>query len=129
MAGKARRAAARQSELSRRRKKGQRGPSGIPATSQPPDQPGPGGGAPALAMQGAGVVSGASAVGPLDDMPEPVVEPTTQAVPQATTRPRASGRLRGDRPTAYNYVGSEMRRIAALTTVVLAAVVALSFVL
>ena len=33
MAGKARRAAARQSQLNRRKKKGQRGPSGIPSTA------------------------------------------------------------------------------------------------
>ena len=125
MAGKARRAASRQGELGRRRKRGQRGPSGIPVATQPSDQQAPGESGPALAMQGAGVVSGVTAVGPLDD----AMEPATQTAPQATTRTRGQGRLRGERPAAYNYVGSEMRRIAALTTVVLAAVVALSFVL
>lgn len=35
MAGKAHRAASRQGQLSRRRKKGQRGPSGIPAIQHP----------------------------------------------------------------------------------------------
>ena len=39
------------------------------------------------------------------------------------------GRPRGERPAAYNYVGSELRRIGVLATVVVAALVAISFVL
>jgi hypothetical protein len=39
------------------------------------------------------------------------------------------GRQRGERPAAYNYVGAELRRIGALATVVVAALVAISFVL
>ena len=125
MAGKARRAAARQSELSRRRKKGQRGPTGIPAAPRPSEQQAPSGGGAALAMEGAGVVSTAPAVTQREESREPVATPAVQA----TSRNRGQGRFRGERPAAYNYVGAEMRRIAALTTVVLAAVVALSFVL
>ena len=80
-------------------------------------------------MQGAGVVSGASALGPVDESPESVVEPAPRPAPQPATRARGQGRLRGERPAAYNYVGAEMRRIAALAAVALAALVALSFVL
>ena len=60
MAGKAKRAAARQGELSRRRKKGQRGPSGTPATAPPPSLQSSNGGGATLAMEAAGAVSTAS---------------------------------------------------------------------
>ena len=127
MAGKARRAAARQGELSRKKKRGQRGPSGIPA-------------APARIQQQA--VAGSSVA--VDSAAEPESQAgageqpqAAVAVPAAASRPtsqpaalpRGQGRVRGERPAAYNYVGSELRRIAVLSTAVLAALVVLSFVI
>ena len=123
MAGKAKRAAARQGELSRRRKKGQRGPNGIPvATPRPSPQASNGGGA-ALAMEAAGVATGSTAVAE-PEQPVPVAAPSPQTV--APTRPQA--RVRGERPAAYNYVGTELRRIGVLAAVAVAALVGLSFI-
>ena len=127
MAGKGRRAAARQGELSRRRKRGQRAPSGSPSTNPPGtpvQQPTNGSGA-TLAMEAAGAVAAASTVA------EPVQSQAVAAAPapQPVTPPRGQGRQRGERPAAYNYVGAEVRRIGVLTTGVAAALVALSFVL
>ena len=123
MAGKAKRAAARQGELSRRRKKGQRGPTGTPTTAaRPSPQPANGGGG-TLAMEAVGAVSTVA-------VPEPeAISPVAEPVPQPVEQPRPQARARGERPAAYNYVGSELRRIGALATVAVAALIALSFVL
>ena len=122
MAGKGRRAAARQGELSRRRKRGQRGPSGVPATPPLPEelQPSNGGGL-TLAVEAAGAVSAAAGAEP--------VQAAVVPAPQPVVQPRGQGRQRGERPAAHHYVGSELRRIGVLTTAVVAALVALSFVL
>ena len=125
MAGKAKRAAARQGELSRRRKKGQRGPNGIPATAPRPSPQAPNGGGATLAMEAAGAVSGGTAVA---DPIQPA--PVAAAAPQpATPVRRPQARVRGERPAAYNYVGTELRRIGVLATVAVATLVGLSFVL
>ena len=130
MAGKARRAAARQGELSRRRKRNQRGPSGVPS-------------APARTAQdnGNGVaVATATALAGDAAVEDGSVQTTQPVAPAATaqlaaraaspaSQPRAQGRTRGERPAAYNYVGAELRRIAVLSTVVIATLVALSVVL
>ena len=125
MAGKGRRAAARQGELSRRRKRGQRGPSGIPAS---------------VPHQGQGE-SDIGVAPPADAEAEfSANDEAQQARPAAATaatataspsRParRPGSRARGERPAAHNYVGAELRRIAALATVALAALVVLSFVI
>ena len=123
MAGKAKRAAARQGELSRRRKKGQRGPSGAPPTA--PQQPPNGGGA-TLAMEAAGTVSVASGAGELE---QATAAAAPAPAPQPTAQPRPPARQRGERPAAYGFVGAELRRIGVLATVAVAALVALSFVL
>lgn len=131
MAGKGRRAASRQGELSRRRKKGARGPSGIPATSARDHQQN--GGEAAVAV---GTVADAEA--PVNvEGPANAVQQAQPAVAAASARPsaqtvaqpRGQGRQRGERPAAYNYIGAELRRIAVLSTAVLAALVALSFVI
>lgn len=76
-------------------------------------------------MEAAGVVSGGTAVA---DPIEPA--PVAAAAPQpATPARRPQARVRGERPAAYNYVGSELRRIGVLATVAVAALVGLSFVL
>ena len=127
MAGKSRRVASRQGELSRRRKRTQRGPSGIPAS---PDrlQPQENGGGAALAVETAeGGASGAA-----------VQQAAPASSPAAAERParqssavqgRGQGRTRGERPAAYNYIGAELRRIGILSTVVVAALIAISIVL
>ena len=60
---------------------------------------------------------------------EPVSpQPVAQVEPRPASQPRNQARLRGDGSAAYNYVGSEVRRIAMLATVAVAALVGLSFV-
>ncbi len=127
MAGKSRRVASRQGELSRRRKRAQRGPSGIPSTPARPQPQPNGGGAAALAVEGAG--SATSVAVAQQATPAPTPSATERPSPQSAARPRGQGRSRGERPAAYNYVGSELRRIGLLSTVVVAALIAISIVL
>lgn len=126
MAGKSRRVASRQGELSRRRKRAQRGPSGIPANPTH-SQPDGGGGTAALAVEGAG--SGASVAVAQQPATAPAPVAPERPSPQSAAQPRGQGRTRGERPAAYNYVGSELRRIGLLSTVVVAALIAISIVL
>ena len=133
MAGKARRAAARQGQLSRRRKKGQRGPIGVPANPLTTDGPGRDNGsvhdngatedgAPAEALNGPAAVAA----------PAPTSASRTGFSPRATradAAPRGLGRLRGERPAAYNYVGAELRRIGLLSASVIAVLIVLGFLL
>lgn len=74
-------------------------------------------------MEAAGAVSNVS-VADVEEAP-----PVAAAVPQPVEQPRPQARIRGERPAAYNYVGTELRRIGVLATVAIAALVALSFVL
>ena len=73
-------------------------------------------------MEAAGVVSTGAAV------TEPTQPAPVAAAPQPSTPTRPQARVRGERPTAYNYVGAELRRIGVLATVAVAALVGLSFV-
>ncbi len=118
MPGKARRVAARQSQLNRKRRKQQRGPSGTPpvvaAQVQVDDPPSDG-----IAVQ-----------------PEQTAAPapaSTRATPTAAqpgpASPLRSARVRGERPDAYNYVGPEIRRILAMAGVVVVALVILGVLL
>ena len=129
MAGKSRRVASRQGELSRRRKRAQRGPSGIPSTPARPQPQTNGGSAAALAVEGAGSASTASVAVAQQATPAPPPAATERPSPQSSARPRGQARSRGERPAAYNYVGAELRRIGLLSTVVVAALVAISIVL
>ena len=120
MAGKSRRIASRQSQL--KRKKTTKGPSGIP--------------------------NGRRVPAPVDD--EPVVVPArveeheameAAAAPrQPHTSPVArtprgefagqgQGRLSGERPAAYLFVGAEFRRIVVLASAMIAALIVLGIVL
>lgn len=124
MAGKSRRVASRQGELSRRRKRAQRGPSGIPAGRAA----GPTGGGTATAE----AVAVGAAAGTADSAPGATA--AAPAAPAAAGRSRAAqargtGRVRGERPAAYNYVGAELRRIGILSMVALGALIGLTFVL
>ena len=128
MAGKAHRAAARQAQLNRRRKKTQRGPSGIPtALSDAEAQSDVGAGAATVAANGDVAVAPPS--GPAR---EPVAAPRTTAAPRAVrsnASPQNAGRIRGERPAAYNYVGAELRRIGVLSVSVIAVLVVLGILL
>ena len=137
MAGKGRRTASRQAQLNRKRKKTQKGPSGIPSTAQrvadsdikeavavPAGVDGAG-----LAAPEAPEAIGVPAV-PISDVP--AAPRASRPSPVART-PRGEsagqGRLRGERPAAYLYVGAEFRRIMVLTGAILAALIVLGIVL
>ena len=130
MAGKSRRTASRQSQL--QRKKTTKGPSGIPAGRRVA--------VPANA-DAAAVPSGTPAgldeaeFDDLDVLAEAAGAPQASRPAPAARTPRGEfagqgqGRLRGERPVAYLYVGAEFRRIGLLTGVILAALVVLGIVL
>jgi len=131
MAGKSRRTASRQSQL--KRKKTTKGPGGIPAGRR----------VAVPASADAAVPSGTHAgldeaeFDDLDVLAEAEAAVTPQAsrpapaarTPRGEFAGRGQGRLRGDRPAAYLYVGAEFRRIGLLTGVILAALVVLGIVL
>jgi hypothetical protein len=143
MAGKARRAAARQGQLNRKRKKSQRGPTGIPgaavadnedavdsATESTTD-----GDIDAVADPENGIAS-AKAVATQAPATATPTRPVTasRAAPAARTArtssvPQGSGRIRGERPAAYNYVGAELRRIGVLSVSVIAVLIVLGIIL
>ena len=158
MADKGRRAAARQGQLSRRRKKGQRGPSGIPQIQHPG---GPAAfaastgsiaetrdaaaaaaaesdadsatatatAAPAATSRRAGAAPGrAPAASPAPSGNGAAAAAPASAAPRGQAAPR-SPRSRNERPPAYNYVGAELRRIGVLSLSVVAALVVLGIVL
>ena len=130
MAGKARRAASRQTQL--KRKKNTKGPSGIPTGRRVTVPAGPAGGDDAAAADGVEEAA-------YDATPEEMEAAEAAVVPQAarpspaarTPRPEyaGQGRLRGERPAAYLYVGAELRRILILTSGILIALVVLGIVL
>ncbi len=151
MAGKARRAAARQGQLNRKRKKSQRGPTGIPvagvaesevsvddsvdspiessvdgATDSPLR---------AVADTENGVASADAVATPAPATATPArtgnASRTAPAARGARTAsvPQGSGRIRGERPAAYNYVGAEIRRIGILSVSVIAVLIVLGIVL
>ena len=137
MAGKGRRTASRQAELNRRRKKNIKGPSGIPASAQrATDAEGQEPVAVSVgvedaesdvleAQQANGVqAENLPAVAPRASRPSPVAR-----TPRGELAGQGQGRLRGERPAAYHYVGSELRRIMILTGVILAALIVLGILL
>ncbi|MEC9237994.1 MAG: hypothetical protein VYC69_04940, partial [Chloroflexota bacterium] len=65
-----------------------------------------------------------AAVAPQESRPAP-----TARTPRGEFAGQGQGRLRGERPAAYLYVGAEFRRIGLLTGVILAALVVLGIVL
>lgn len=128
MAGKARRAASRQGQL--RRKKQTKGPSGIPST--PSRVPAPeteedvpvAAGAQEADIDVDALVAAEAAVAPPSSRPPPAAR-----TPSGEFSGQGQGRLRGERPAAYLYVGAEFRRILSLTGAVLAALIVLGIVL
>ena len=117
MPGKARRVASRQAQLNRKKRQ-QRGPSGIPtvhatvATEDPK--------------------SDEETSSQANDTSEPTQAVATATRPTApatgetrSARPVGAGRLRREQVTSVNYVGSELRRILIMASVVLAVIIIL----
>ena len=120
MAGKSRRVASRQSQLNRRKKRQQRGPSGIPSTEP----------------RSVGVAQDTSEGVVTETTPDAVSELVATAVtttpPVPITDPpvvRGPSRTRDDRTSAYTHMGSEIRRILVMGGVGFAVLVILTFAL
>ena len=116
MPGKARRVASRQAQLNRRKRQ-QRGPTGIPAveTETPPKDQQP----------------AENTNGQVANVAEPVqaVTPATTATGEShVTRPLGPGRLRREQVSSANYVGSELRRILIMGGVILAVIIVLGII-
>ena len=132
MAGKARRVATRQGQL--KRKKNVKGPSGIPTGRRVSAPVAPAADDTTAAPAGVEEAD-------YDDSPEELAAAEAAVSPQparpspAARTPRGEfagqgqGRLRGERPAAYLYVGSEFRRILVLTSAMVAALVVLGIIL
>ena len=132
MAGKARRAATRQGQL--KRKKNVKGPSGIPTGRRVSAPVAPAADDTTAAPAGVEEAD-------YDDSPEEIAAAEAAVSPQparpspAARTPRGEfagqgqGRLRGERPAAYLYVGSEFRRILVLASAMVAALVVLGIIL
>ena len=120
MAGKSRRVAARQSQLNRRRKKQQRGPSGIPAAMPEPADP--------ASQEESSTTTAAVAT------TQPVQTRSVRSyAPAAPERSPGSGRPRGlsreEAAPAYHYMGPEIRRIVVMAGIAFTVLVVLKFVL
>ena len=114
MPGKSRRVASRQAQLSRRRRRQSRGPSGIPtAPGGLPAAPQPNDGADAR-------VRSSVAAAPT---------PLRSGTPAPARSGPAMARARAERPVVYNYIGAEFRRILILFGIVLAALIVLAILL
>jgi len=121
MAGKSRRVASRQSQLTRRKKRQQRGPSGIPVTAGQPVT----------------VVEGTGGDDPGGTLPSAAPQPAAAATMRATAVPataapsptRSPSRSRDERPSAYTYTGPEIRRILIMAATGFSVLIALTFVL
>ncbi len=129
MAGKSRRVASRQGELSRRRKRGQRGPTGVPvAATQPQAQQN--GGTAAVTVEAAESATSTATTQARATNTQAAAGAAERPAQQPATQAQARGpRTRGERPAAYNYVGAELRRIGVLSTLVVAALIVIAVVL
>ena len=129
MAGKARRAATRQGQL--KRKKNVKGPSGIPTGRRVSAPVAPDTTAAPAGVEEADyddspkeIAAAEAAVSPQPARPSPAAR-----TPRGEFAGQGQGRLRGERPAAYLYVGSEFRRILVLTSAMVAALVVLGIIL
>ena len=115
MPGKARRVASHQAQLNRKKRQ-QRGPSGIPAVDA------------TVATEDR--QSDEETSSQANDTAEPTHAVATRSAAPATgdtraARPMGAGRLRREQVSSANYVGSEVRRILILASVVLAVIIIL----
>ena len=124
MAGKARRVASRQAQLSRKRRKPQKGATEPLSTVKvPADVDGKHAEIDAPRVEEPTPFSPA----PAPVSAKPVAMPATAAEP--TPGVRSPGRLRGERPATHNYIGAEMRRILLLAAGVMVIIVILGILL
>ena len=117
MPGKARRIASRQSQLNQRRKKQQRGPRGIPAAAPNPSTNSEGSASPI--PESSRLIQGVATA----DRPTPA-----PSRPSPVNRSGAVTRSRREPLNTASHVGSEIKRILALSGAVVAVIVALAFV-
>ena len=116
MASKSRRVASRQSQLNRRKRKQQRGPSGIPAGVPEPDN--------AVSSADGGALDDVAATALADPAPVTLVPSAQIANPT-----RSQTRIRDERPAAYQYMGPEIRRIVVMAGTAFAVLAVLKIVL
>ena len=105
------RVAAKQAQLSRRKKKG-RGPSGIPTMS--------------AAQRRRRPVAASPGASTTESAPTQTASATAAAT---STAPQAAAVVASRQPLVYSYVGKEMRRILILSGVIITAIIVLSFFL
>ena len=123
MPGKSRRVASRQAQLSRKRKRAQKGPAdAILAAPLPREVDG----RQAEAPPSEGPEPPPSAL-PAPARPSPVAHRPSPIAAAAPTR-RLS-RIRGESPAATNFIGAEVRRILLMASVVLAVIIVLGILL
>jgi hypothetical protein len=125
---KARRAASRQGQL--KRKKSIKGPSGIPSTQRMGTVPETDDSAAVPAgVDEADIDADALAAGEAAVAPQASRPASAARTPRGEFAGQGQGRLRGERPAAYLYVGAEFRRILVLSSAMVAALVVLGIVL
>ena len=113
MPGKGRRVASRQAQLGRRRRKPARPEGGIPSS------------------QASAAVAETQPVDSVDAPPARPAAPAGVSPEAAPARsvaaaPQRVPRSRAERPTAYNFVGAEVRRILIMSGVLLAVLIVLA---
>ncbi len=124
MAGKSRRVASRQAQLNRRKKRQQRGPSGIPIDDRQPVSVGvETGGDPSGGSDSDRTLSGADTRSAAASVAQPA------PAPAARSQIRSPSRSRDERPSAYTYMGPELRRTLIMGATGIAVLVILKFVL
>ena len=119
MPDRSRRVASRQGQLNRKRKRQQRGPSGIPVAT-------------AVPVQQDEHADSVATDTPQTTAAIPAASTASQAPPAAdravpASRPSVGPRLRRDQASSATYVGPELRRILAMASVILVVLFVLAF--
>jgi hypothetical protein len=115
MPDKGRRIASRQAQLGRRRRRQNRGPTGAAVAESDSNV-------------SAGRTSEPAATGVQDpDNAAQTAAPAAPSRPIVTVAQPRSGRQRGERPTAYNYTWTELRRILVLGSILSIILVVVAF--
>ena len=133
MPAKGRRTASRQGQL--KRKKTQKGPSGIPVADrgvtvpENEDAVAVPAGVDEAEIESSEAGDTSSVAAAATAAPQPARTAPAPRTPRGEFAGQGQNRLRGERPAAYLYVGAEFRRIAALTSVIIAALVVLGIIL
>lgn len=122
MPGKARRVASRQAQLNRKRKRQQRGPTGIPAAAtEPPPQDGQ--------ATDDGAIQAPEPAAPAASSQAAAPAGPTPARPGPATGPRGVPRARREATASVNYVGAELRRILIMAGLILSVLIVLAILL